>query len=327
MTDAQGRKVRKTVTGQTQREMQDNAALLKMTKRIVPVRTQTIEELLKAFLDERFPTGGKGREYHEWTGKRLVRDLGDVVAGELTTPDVARWLRKLAMETRLSGRAVQMHRNNLRVLLGFARELGWVRENVAKDVRLPAGVQAKPKEKPAMTAGMARLVRIKEPDPSLKLLWWVLAELGLRPSEALRLTDRHLRFERRVWWLDVPGTKTEAANRTIPVPLLLAQAMRERPAGPMFTTEGRPTLFRHASKMWAAALKRSGLPHTNLYQLRKLALTRWIEKGMPDDAVKRLAGHTTVALTKDRYARTTTDRLLGAVVYSGQMGRYEDPLG
>jgi integrase len=167
---------------------------------------------------------------------------------------------------------------------------------------------------------MARLVRLKEPDPMLYELWWTLAECGLRPGEALALTSDHIIFDRGVWWFEVGGTKTAASVRRVAVPLVLAERLRTR-NGRLFPLDAST-----AAKKWRMALDRAGLERTNLYQLRKACLTRWIERGMPDDAVKYFAGHTDIAMTKNRYQRITTGRLASALGYAGLSSRYVNPL-
>ena len=218
-----------------------------------------------------------------------------------------------------------MHRNCLRVLLGFARELGWTTENVAIDIRLPKS--AKPAARPPITPAMARLVRMKERNPILKDLWWTLGVCGLRPGEAFTLMSDALTFDRGVWWLVVPGTKTDAAARRVPVPMSLADRLRRR-QGLLFPSENlTPMTQSNVARAWKWALDRAGLEHTNLYQLRKACLTHWIERGMPDDAVKYFAGHVDIALTKNRYQRITTGRLSSAIEHAGLSSKYVNPLG
>jgi integrase len=327
LADAQGRKVRKTVKGATQKELLDNIAALRLNRRVVPVRTQTIEELYKAFLDERFPEKTKGRKHHEFSGKRLVRDLGNIVAGELSTPDVAKWLRKISLEVdkkgnALGGRSIQVHRNNLSVLLDFGRELGWVRENAARGVRLPRGVDAKPQERPVLTPAMCRLIRLKETGPVFYLLWWFLTETGARISEALRCRREHVRREKGVFVVDIHGTKSKAAVRTIPIPYLLGEALLKQEGWLFPAPEGGKGDVSKAEKAWRRVMKATPIPYTNMHQLRKARITQWVDMGLPDTAVKYLAGHSSILVSKDVYHRSMAVKVMQTLFFAGGDHRY-----
>lgn len=334
LTRPDGTKVKQAVYARSQRECQEAASkLIHDNKRQAPT-PYTMLHLWEAFKRDRFPRyATKTQEYHTWTSSRILARFGDKKVGAIGPQDVAKWLKAMADEIgkdskgnpkRLSGRMIQMHRNNLRTLLGFARELGWIKDNPASDISLPR--TAKGVVKPAITPAMARLVRLKEENRVLYSLWWLLSECGLRPSEALALKSSDLKVERGVTWLAVKGTKTDASERIVPVPATLATVLREREGWLFPSSSGTPLMMRNIQRDWYKAVARAGLPQTNLYQLRKCCLTRWLEMGMPEDLVKHFAGHTDIRLTRNVYQRITIQRLTSALSNVGVSNRWVDPL-
>lgn len=75
------------------------------------------------------------------------------------------------------------------VFLGWCRERGLIEsDNAASGIKLP--VRVKPEPRPSLTKAMARLIRIKEPDDQYRLMWRILEETGMRPSEALKFQGK-----------------------------------------------------------------------------------------------------------------------------------------
>lgn len=114
-----------------------------------------------------------------------------------------------------------------------------------------------------------------------------------------------------MWWVRVRRSKTTAGeNREVPIPDHLAHRLKEREGFLFPGWQGDRQRYRQLLREWDRALERAEVPKTNLYQLRKMAISRWIASGMPDDVVKELAGHSTIRLTKDVYNRLGKDRLM-----------------
>jgi integrase len=307
LTRADGAKIRKTIYAPTQREVQAKAHDLLMHEGRVAHRQWTLEDLITAYKAERFPgLAEKTRSQYEWALGRIVPHMGKEEVRKIGPPRISRWLKTLALDPRLSGRSVQICRNVLRVLLGHAVELGWCETNAAKEVRLP--VSAKPAPKPRLSPADYRAILESEEDPRWRALWMVLGETGMRPSEALALTRADLFYSGDLWWLVVVESKTEAGRgREVPVPDILGRTLTDW-EGAFF-----PWDIHAAEKRWKKALAAAGVGHTNLYQLRKMCLSRWIAGGLPDDVVKELAGHTDIRLTLNVYNRVDRARLTEAL--------------
>jgi integrase len=294
LTTVQGSKVRKTIYAPTQREVQDKAReIVYETGREAPSDADIAEliDLYRKFVLSKMSDGAKRQS--EWAFTKIPNWR----VAHIDPPTVSRWLRSLEF----SGRSVQVCRNILKVLLEYARELGWVRENAARGVRLP---------KPAVSAPRRRLsesewLRIvdTETSPRMKAYWRLLGETGMRPSEALRLENPKVEDG----FLRLGKSKTIAGeNRIVPVSAETAAYLSENP-------KPFPVDLHNAERSWRNALKRAGIPHTNLYQLRKMRLTLWIAQGLPDEVVKELAGHSSIELTKNVYTRIPMERVREAL--------------
>jgi integrase len=141
----------------------------------------------------------------------------------------------------------------------------------------------------------------------LKTVATVILDAGLRPDEVFRLRWENVRFvdaKRAV--LVVPGTKTAAAARPVPMTPRLRAIMDAR-----WIAAGKPR------DGWVFRAKRARVghivdntvyePHTNavtevglnprefvLYALRHTCLTRWGNSGMDAWTLARLAGHSNI---------------------------------
>lgn len=295
LTDVHGVKVRKTLYAPTQKEVQAKArGLIYETGREAPSEAtlkDLIEQYRKAVLKDM--SDGAKRQY-EWAFEKMPFDR----LTSIDSPSVSRWLRSMDS---LSGRSVQVCRNVLKVLLEYARELGWVKENAARGVRLHRSAVSAPKRRLSETEWL-KIVET-EANPKYKAFWRLLGETGMRPSEALRLLEPIVDNG----FLVIGKSKTMAGeNRIVPIGKESIAYLRENP-------RPFPIDLHNAERQWRKVLREAEIPHTNLYQLRKMRLTLWIAQGLPDDVVKELAGHSSIELTKNVYTRIPMDRVKAAL--------------
>lgn len=132
------------------------------------------------------------------------------------------------------------------------------------------------------------------------------AYAGLRPGESLELQWSDLDLDRRS--MLVRGTKTPGSRRTIRIPPLLVQALREhREAYPHLTqvvhnTAGRPpSLDGLRARQWKDAVAASvGEPMTP-HDLRHTHVGLLIAQGAHSKAIMDRLGHTSIRTTIDIY--------------------------
>jgi integrase len=123
----------------------------------------------------------------------------------------------------------------------------------------------------------------------------VCVAVGCRKAEACKLTRKDVNFELGLIYL--PGTKTERSNRELPIVSLfrplLEQVVEHLPIGPISNVD----------RTFKLACKRAGIDRCSPNDLRRTHSTWLGERGLHDDTIARLLGHTTVTLTKRTYNR------------------------
>lgn len=259
-----------------------------------------------------------------WVSYELhVKHLGDLSAiplARLTPNDVRNHMRAMA-ESGHAPRSVAYSLTVLRMALKAAERDRLVTRNVALDVDPP---KVERKEPRILTAEEARLV-VKEGKP----LWVLLVTTGLRLGEALALRWRDLgpgtvtvtgglrpidrRFREkgspRLQRVDV---KTAAGRRTVslPVALQLERPKVENLEGYVFSTPaGAPLDPREVSRDWEELRKRLGISEdVTIHNLRHTAVSLALAGGAGIDDVKRMVGHSSIAMTSDTYGHMVEGR-------------------
>jgi integrase len=141
-----------------------------------------------------------------------------------------------------------------------------------------------------------------------------LAHTGLRISEALALTWEHIDFNAQS--IAVPGTKSAASVRTVPVVAALEAELRmHRARQPgvgsalVFRTSGgrahrRRNVLRavYAAGDRVPGLNPEGLPKVGLHSLRHSLAAAMLEAGMPLPKVSAILGHADTGITAKVYA-------------------------
>lgn len=260
---------------------------------------------------------------------RHLADLADIPIARLTSDSILQHVRGMTRDG-LSPRSVGMNLLVLRMALRAAVRDGLVRENVAERVDPPRV----PREEPViLTAGQVRAV-IEDGDP----LWTLLVTTGLRLGEALALRWSDVDTERGV--VVVTGSirpvpvefrakraprlqrvepKSAAGRRVValPVPLGLQRPTGAADDGYVFRgVSGGPRDPRAVSRAWGETRERLGLPAVTIHGLRHTAASLALAGGASLDDLKRMLGHSTIAMTSDLYghamegrARDVADRL------------------
>ena len=162
-------------------------------------------------------------------------------------------------------------------------------------------------------------------------LWALLVTTGLRLGEALALRwsdvdleERRISVKRAVQRQRGAGLvfvepKSARSRRIVPIPpetvKLLEDQRRSnrqdrRKAGDQWDEQdlvfpnpaGHPRDTSYRSVSFHAALKRAGLPHVRLHDLRHTAATHLLTKRVHPKIVQDLLGHSTIAITLDTYS-------------------------
>lgn len=182
----------------------------------------------------------------------------------------------------------------------------------------------------------ARLLQAAE-GTRLEALWVLALSTGMRIGELLALQWANVNLKQRTLRITKSLTRknlvdggltpkkprTESSIRTIPITAGVVEALRQHKtqqaharlkAGPVWVdndlvfctpvgTHLRDTNVRDYA--FRTLLKKAGLPHTRIHDLRHTAATLLLEDGVSVLAVSKMLGHTTVSMTMDLYGHVT----------------------
>jgi integrase len=163
-----------------------------------------------------------------------------------------------------------------------------------------------------------RLVEAFPPPQAAHLAW--LLGTGARASEARRACRAD--FDESKRQLRIPGTKTAASVRIIPVTRLVLpfveRALRDAPgkdSGPLFAP------WISMNRDIRRACKRLGFEHASPNDLRRSFCSWHVQAGIPYEQVAKLMGHTSTAMISRVYGQMPPDdlqHLIEARIGSGQ---------
>lgn len=135
----------------------------------------------------------------------------------------------------------------------------------------------------------------------------IMLEMGLRPSEVMRIHSRDLNLWASPPVLRIPDSKTESGRREVPIPARALAVLRERSAraknGYLFPfrtgdehDEKRPMV--ELRKAHARTLKAAGIVDPfRIYDLRHTFGTRAAEAGTDPLTLQRIMGHASLQTT------------------------------
>jgi integrase len=262
------------------------------------------------------------------TGDGAVAFFGRTPLAAITAADVKRYAAECVAQG-LARNTVRLRIAPVKALLATAAEEDLIRANPAAGLRLGRTVAAAPvKETHALSE--EEIVRVLAEVPERhRLLFELLAQTGLRISEALALTKadidfgrRRLRVERRLADGEFDTPKTRYGVRRVPLSPGLARQLWTRLAKLddnvlVFASGTGNPLDR--SKLYAvvrAAGKRAGIEWpVGLHTFRHSCASIMFRRGIPKEAIRRFLGHHSWDFTAGTYLHLEDDDLPdGAVV-------------
>jgi len=176
----------------------------------------------------------------------------------------------------------------------------------------------------------SELQAVAENSGQHRALVLTLGYCGLRTGEVIALRKEDIDLERRrinVWrnvvehgqQFDEGTTKTVAGTRLVPIPYIVAEALRERLEGldddalvfPSATGDymKRVRASEGSKSWWKTALKAAGVENMVMYDLRHTAASIAVSAGGSVLAVQRMLGHKRASMTLDVYADLFDDDL------------------
>lgn len=247
----------------------------------------------------------------------FTKGIGQKTLSELTTSDII----KLRNDMRDASAGVVTTRRVLGTLsriLKHGVETDKVGINVAKGVRV-IGTRAEATEKVTPPSKLTLASILKKSDEQLALRIRFAASSGLRASEqwALRwahldLNNGYVSVETRVdAYGEFDTTKSSAGRRTVPIGKAMLDQLKvwksvtkHGDSEDFVFTDSKGGFVRHTNFMkrdWKPMSKNAGVADMGWHALRHYAVSTWIEAGLSPKAVQTLAGHSSYAITMNRY--------------------------
>lgn len=338
--------------------------LVRRSNRGVPVASVnwTVAEYLTYWLRQVVREDRRPKTYQGYEGVvrlHLIPGLGRKPLGKLTAQDVRTFITRTRQEcqcckhgwdaqreyprccalpdrqcceSRLSARMVQSIHAVLRNALESAAREEIILRNVAGLVQVPA---PRYKINRGLTLEEARATLRAARGHRLEALYVLAMFLGLRRGEllGLRWADVDLDTEK----LEVVQTlqrvggslrlvppKTEDSARTVPLPAICAEALREHRKrqfaeradmwpdwhdhGLVFPSRrGTPMEPDNLRRSWGDIRDRAGLGATRFHDLRHTCVTLLLDLGAPPHVVQGIVGHSAIEVTMTIYAHVSLD--------------------
>lgn len=314
-----GRRVRKTVTGQTLREVRAKFKELKRTTaKGVDSESWTVEKWMNHWM--RTHVDGTLREttantYRRNINRWIIPSLGKVKLERLRPEQVEELYADMRDAGLSDGSRRQVHAI-LRRALRIAEEQRKIDWNPAAKAKAPA-VSKNTHGK--FTLQEARTLLAALDHPEVRASRWACALLaGLRQGEALGLRWEDIAWDRGEFGYlliqrsvqQVPGQglkvlplKSEASYRGVPlvrpVRLLLEQERQE--SGYVWGEGEKPRAPRRDWGDWKALIALAGVPDRPLHSARATCGSLLMEANVSDKIIAEILGHSQVQVTQRHY--------------------------
>jgi len=323
--DADGKRIRKKVSGQTRTEVKDKLKELhsELDAGVRTVQGYTVEGAVADWLAEGLPgRAAKTVEVYRDALRPVLAVVGRIRLRDLTVQDVRTALAKMAVTH--STPTLQKAHNCLTRALRHAEGRNLVRRNVSALVDTPHGREGRPSQ--ALTLEQAAALLEAAEDSRLHAFIVLCLLTGVRSEEARALTWDHVDLDARTIsvWRSVRAhgdTKTVRSRRTLKLPLTAVEALRgqmrrqaeERSrAGELWqehglvftTTVGTPYESHNLRRDFRRVTASAGLgSHWVPKELRTSFVSMMSYQGVPVKEIARLAGHASSRTTEVVYRR------------------------
>jgi integrase len=252
--------------------------------------------------------------------KHLLERFGPHAVADITRQDIQAYVAHL-MEAQYAPRTIDHIHDVLSAMLRTAIKWGYVDENAARGVDLPALRTVRAKW--VLTSAQATALLDALP-PLARTMVGVAVLTGLRRGElfalrwkALDLANAHLTVQEAVYEGAFDTPKTAAGVRRVPVPeaavdLLKtwrARASRTAPEDLVFSTwSGKPISPNNVLRRWVfPACSNLGLRNATWLTFRRTYSSWAHDKGVPGKVVAELMGHAKVDTTLNVYTQVVDD--------------------
>ena len=258
--------------------------------------------------------------YERLWARTWSKEIGSLKAHHVSPDDIRRAVNALAQ--RYSAKSLQNQRGLLAGVLDRAVELGYLKKNPAKGIRLPRGSEETRQEMRLLTTAEYAEIEARM-DPHYRPLLRFLVGTGCRWGEAVALTMGdvslpNVRIRRALKWSPdnqrrVGPTKTKRSNRTVVLPAELvdevAMLCEGKSRGDLVFTSKRGNAVPHRtfwSRYWLPAVEHLA-PRPRIHDTRHTHASWLLGAGVPIHVVQARLGHESIQTTVDTYGHLMPD--------------------
>jgi len=323
--DADGKRIRKKVSGQTKAEVKDKLKALhsELDAGLRTAQGYTVEKAVADWLDEGLPRRtAKTVEANRDSLRPLLAVIGRIPLKDLTVQDVRTALKKMAATH--ATRTLQKAHNCLTRAVRHAEGQDLVRRNVSALADTPRGLEGRPSQSLTLEQASALLA---SPASSRLHAFIVLCLLtGVRSEEARALTWEHVDLEAGTIsvWRSVRAhgdTKTNRSRRTLKLPEIAVEALRGQRQRQVRERADAGELWQERGLVFTTSVGTGYESHNLRRDFRRVTAAaglgaRWVPKelrtsfvsmmsyqGVPVEEIARLAGHASSRTTEVIYRR------------------------
>ena len=165
--------------------------------------------------------------------------------------------------------------------------------------------------------------RVLDPDEETRLMEHAAGRLkpmivlalntGMRRGEILQLRREHVNFQSRIITIPVENSKSKK-TRPVPMNEITLDLIRKlSPAAGFIFRKRSGERYEGVSAAFKTACRRALVKNCRFHDLRHTFATRFIQAGGDVVLLSKILGHSTIALTYNRYCHPNADAMLAAV--------------
>lgn len=322
---ADGRRIRKKVSGDSRTEVKDKLKALHsdLDAGIRTVHRYTVRQAADEWIADGLPgRAAKTIEVNAGALNLVLASIGNKALTELTARDVRTALTTVASTH--ATRTVQKAHNCLTRAIRHAEAQNLVRRNVSSLVDTPRGREGRPSQSLTLEQAGALLAEAAKSRLHAYIVLCLLT--GVRSEEARALTWEHVDLAAGTVsvWRSVRAhgdTKTDRSRRTLKLPVTAIEALRAHKkrqagdrvaAGPLWhdgdlvftTSAGTPLESHNLRRDFRRVTKAAGIGDRWVSkELRTSFVSMMSHQGVPVEEIARLAGHASSRTTEVIYRR------------------------
>lgn len=274
-----------------------------------PEHQISVSQILDKYLDDR---KGRVAAYGSlfYAASNVREKLGHYQPQHLTKLAVRTFTRDRRAEGRSDGTIIK-DLNTLRSALSLAAKEGWIRK--APHIELPP--KPPPKQRWLTREEAEDLLKAAEQTPHLHLFLLLALYTGARKSAILDLTWDRVSDDLSTIDYTLPGRPESKKRRAIvPTAGRVREALEiaQQLATSRYVIEFHGKPCKDVKRAWGDTLKRSGIEHCTIHDLRRTCATWLVQAGVPTRQIARMLGDTE-KMIEQVYGHHSPDYLADAV--------------